>query len=184
MTCIAGIVNNGNVHIGGDSAGVAGLDLQVRSDAKVFINGSFIFGFTSSFRMGQLLRYDFAPPARPENMSVDKFMVSVFTRALRECLKAGGFAKIKDNVEDAGTFLVGFRGRLFQIADDFQVGEAADGFDAVGCGGPYARAVLYETRNSKLSARARILHALAAAERFSAGVRRPFIVKRILTRKL
>ena len=52
MTCIVGLVENGKVYIGGDSAGVAGLDVRMRSDEKVFTKGNMIFGYTSSFRMG------------------------------------------------------------------------------------------------------------------------------------
>ena len=37
MTCIAGLVDsNGDIYIGGDSAGVAGYDLTIRADEKVF----------------------------------------------------------------------------------------------------------------------------------------------------
>ena len=36
MTCIAAIAEKGKVYIGGDSAGVAGLDLTIRADEKVF----------------------------------------------------------------------------------------------------------------------------------------------------
>ena len=64
MTCIVGLEHKGKVYIGGDSAGVAGYSLSVRADQKVFINGNFIFGFTSSFRMGQILRFGFNPPRR------------------------------------------------------------------------------------------------------------------------
>ena len=57
MTCIVGLVHEGVVYIGGDSAGVGGMSLTVRADEKVFQNGEFLMGFTTSFRMGQLLRY-------------------------------------------------------------------------------------------------------------------------------
>ena len=64
MTCIVGLVHEGVVYIGGDSAGVAGLSLVVRADEKVLRNGDFLMGFTTSFRMGQLLRYKLDPPRR------------------------------------------------------------------------------------------------------------------------
>jgi hypothetical protein len=38
MTCIVGLVDKGDVYIGGDSAGVAGLSLSIRADEKVFGN--------------------------------------------------------------------------------------------------------------------------------------------------
>jgi ATP-dependent protease HslVU (ClpYQ) peptidase subunit len=62
MTCIVGMVENGKVYIGGDSAGVSGFDYHIREDQKVFQNGDMIFGFTSSFRMGQLLQYSLKIP--------------------------------------------------------------------------------------------------------------------------
>ena len=66
MTCIVGLIDGNRVWMGGDSAGVSGLDITVRSDPKVFRNGDFLIGFTSSFRMGQLLAFRLRPPPRPE----------------------------------------------------------------------------------------------------------------------
>jgi hypothetical protein len=57
VTCIVGFTDGNEVSIGGDSAGVGGWDLTVRADEKVFVLGEFVFGCTTSFRMGQLLRY-------------------------------------------------------------------------------------------------------------------------------
>jgi hypothetical protein len=96
MTAIAGFIHNGKVWIGGDSAGVSNFDLTLRSDAKVFCSGPFVFGFTSSFRMGQLLRYRFAPPV-PHDDDVMKFMTVTFIDELRSCLKDGGYAQKKRN---------------------------------------------------------------------------------------
>jgi hypothetical protein len=57
VTVIAGIVEQGRVILGGDSAGVAGYELTVRSDVKVFTSGAYVFGFAGSFRAGQLLHW-------------------------------------------------------------------------------------------------------------------------------
>lgn len=172
MTCIVGLVEGDTVWIGGDSAGVAGYELTVRSDQKVFRNGPMLFGFTSSFRMGQLLRYRLQVPEHDSCVDVDKWMATTFIDAVRTCLRDHGFAKKNQEQESGGTFLVAYRGRLFNIADDYQVGVPLDGFDAVGCGGEVARGALFAC--SRLSGRKRIALALQAAERFSAGVRGPF----------
>ena len=95
--------------------------------------------------------------------------------ALRQCLKDGGWARKQDEREEGGTFLVGVRGRLYTIYDDYQVAQAADGFAAVGCGDQIALGALYATAGTGLKPKARITVALRAAERFSAGVRGPFI---------
>ena len=62
MTAIVGLVDSGIVYIGGDSAGASGWSLTVRADAKVFFNAGYLFGFTTSYRMGQLIRYALQPP--------------------------------------------------------------------------------------------------------------------------
>jgi hypothetical protein len=52
VTAIVGLVHEGTVYIGGDSAGVSGYSMTVRADAKVFTVGPYLLGFTTSFRMG------------------------------------------------------------------------------------------------------------------------------------
>lgn len=172
MTCIAAVAHEGKVYMGGDSAGVGGWDLTVRADAKVFRNGPFVFGFTSSFRMGQLLRHALAAP-RPEG-NLERFMCTTFVDAVRECLQAGGYAATRNGTESGGTFLVGVQGRLFQVDSDYQVGESRDAYDAVGCGSGYALGVLHLASRQQLDPRGRVRLALDAAAHHSAGVRGPF----------
>src|SRR6266403_6271489 len=93
MTCIVGLVDGKSIVMGGDSAGVGGWDLTVRKDPKVFMNGPCIMGFTSSFRMGQLLQYKLKVPARKDGQDVFEFMATYFIDAVRDCLKLGGYAE-------------------------------------------------------------------------------------------
>ncbi len=175
MTCIVGLIEDGTVYMGGDSAGVAGYGLTVRADEKVFVKGDFVMGFTSSFRMGQLLRYSLKPPKYHPDVDTSEYMVVDFVNAARECLKTGGYAQKDKEVEVGGTFLVGFNGKLFKVESDYQVGIPMQFFDACGCGDDIALGAMFS--NAHLSPEDRILQALEAAEQFSAGVRRPFIVK-------
>jgi ATP-dependent protease HslVU (ClpYQ) peptidase subunit len=174
VTCIVGIAHAGRVVIGGDSVGSNGYNAIDRADGKVFQNGAFVFGFTTSYRMGQLLRYAFNPPTPRQGQDVMAFMVNDFIDAVRACLKAGGFAATHDQVEKGGVFLVGYAGRLFRIEADYQVGESARGYDAVGCGEAYALGALHAMGNH-VEPLARVERALAAAEQHSAHVRRPFV---------
>lgn len=175
MTCIAGFTDKKNVWIGGDSAGVAGYNLTVRADKKVFIKDDFIFGFTSSFRMGQLLRYKLAIPFHKPNISTEEYLYTEFIEAVRECFKSGGYTKVDSNRESGGCFLFGYRGRLFLVDDDFQIGESYNGYDAVGCGKGFALGSLYSSSGTPEN---RVRKALEAAEAFSAGVRSPFLILR------
>lgn len=177
MTVIVGLVDQGNVYIGGDSAGIAGLSLSIRDDEKIFKNGCFIMGFTSSFRMGQLLRYKFSPPAQTIHQDDMQYMVTDFIDAARKCFAMNGFGD-KDATE-GGTFIVGYKGKLYTIQTDYQVACHSDNYDAVGCGADIALGSLYSTKHMKnMSPEDRITLALQAAATYSAGVSAPFkIVK-------
>lgn len=184
MTAIAGFVDSDKtVWIGGDSAGGFGDTLTVRTDSKVFRRGAFLFGFTSSFRMGQLLRYKLEIPTRSDGQDVEEYMATSFVDAVRQCLKDGGYARKDSERESAGTFLVGHSGRLFVIDADYQVGETRDGYDACGCGTDAVLGALHATRTTaeyfggRIDPFVRMQLALAAAERHCSGVRSPFIVE-------
>lgn len=180
MTCIVGVAHGGAVIIGGDSAGVAGWSLTVRKDAKVFRRGPMAFGFTTSFRMGQILRYSLKVPDHPDGMAEDEYMATRFVDAVRESLKDGGYASKDNEREEGGHFLVGYRGRVFHVGGDYQVGESVHGFAAVGCGEDIALGSLWQSRGYA-DPHQRAADALAAAEQFSAGVRGPFAFAHIPT---
>jgi hypothetical protein len=175
VTCIVGVAHEGTVWIGGDSAGVAGYDLTVRSDVKVFRVGPYVLGFTDSFRMGQLLHYTLDAPTPPER-DLERFMSTRFINAVRDCLTDGGFATNNAGQEAGGSFLVGARGRLFEVCSDYQVGEAREGYNALGCGANIALGALHLSGRQQMAPRNRVRLALEAAERHSAGVRGPFTI--------
>jgi len=177
MTCIAAIAEKGKVYIGADSAGVHDWDLIIRADEKVFINGDCLFGFTSSFRMGQLLRYKFIIPEKPQKTTEKIFIHTLFIEGIRKCLKDGGYTKVENNEETGGEFIVGYKGNIYHIGSDFQIAQPVEKFSACGCGENYAKAVLYITKN--MSPQNRIRKALQTAEHFSAGVRGPYKILNI-----
>ncbi len=124
--------------------------------------------------MGQLLHYALAAPLPREGQDIEQFMVIDFVNAVRDCFKVAGFAEKDKEQESGGVFLVGFRGQLYRVAADYQVGRPADGYDAVGCGDQQANGSLFSTVGRPPETRIRT--ALSAAEHHSAGVRAPFVV--------
>lgn len=177
MTCIVGIVENGKVTIGGDSAGIGAYVVTIRADSKVFRNGSFLIGYTSSFRMGQLLRYAFTPPERAADVDVFRYLATSFVDAVRDCFKAGGYARKESEQESGGCFLIGYERRLFVVDSDFQVAESALGYIAVGSGAEVALGALYATQGRPV--RERIETAITAAAQFTAGVRLPCVIEEL-----
>ncbi len=175
MTCIVAIAHKGKVYMGGDGAGTDSSYGQVRRiDKKVFKNGDYLMGFTDSFRMGQLLAYKLTPPEPHPGKDLYAFMVTDFVEAVRDCLKAGGYSKVLDNEETGGNFLVGYKGRLFEIGGDYQVGESHDKYNAVGCGEDLALGALYVTASRP--PKERITLALNAACHHSAGCAGPYTI--------
>lgn len=136
MTCIVGFIeeNNNKVWMGADSAGVGDYDYSIRKDKKIFIRNNMLIGFTSSFRMGQLLHWQLQIPKHVEGLTIEEYMNTAFIEAVRKCFKDYGYSTINNNRETAGTFLVGYKGHLFKIYNDFQVEENIDLINACGCG--------------------------------------------------
>ena len=174
MTCIVGYVDKKNkkVVMGADSAGVGGLDITIRKDKKIFKVGDFVIGCTTSFRMIQILQFSFNPP-KVYDKDLYEYMCTDFINSVKECFKNGGYLqKYSNGDEKGGTFLVGYKDRLFSIQDDFQVQESIDGFDSCGCGFKYALASMYT--NKKSNAKKIVIKALETAEYYSGGVCSPF----------
>lgn len=177
MTCIVGFIDkkNGKVVIGGDSAGVGGLDIAIRRDVKVFKVGDFVIGCTSSFRMIQLIRFSFKPPKYYPDTDLYEYMCTTFVDTLRICFKNGGFARRNNDEESGGTFLVGYKDRLFEIEEDYQVAENYDLFNSCGCGAKYALGALMAIKDNEWIPEDKIRLALQIATHFSAGVRPPYV---------
>lgn len=172
MTCIVGIAKDGRVILGADSAGVGGWDRRIRADRKVFKNGELIFGFTSSFRMGQLLQFNLTAPPIHEGHEPYEYAVKQLVPAIRDTLRGGGYTKTDNGREEGGAFLVGFRGRLFAVHNDFQVAESRECYESVGCGCDLAMGAMHAL--PELEPMKRLEAGLQAAAYFSAGVAGPF----------
>lgn len=189
MTCIVGFVDRVNKEIimGGDSAGVAGLEISKRKDTKVFIkDNKFIIGFTTSFRMGQILHYN--PLHIEEQSSYEDdlaFMVKKFIPAVQDLFQKNYYGGI-DQKQGAigGTFLVGYKDNLYRIDSDFQVALGHKDYDSCGCGDNYALGSLHTSihlnklvknyRNYDYNTEKIVLRSLITAAEFSAGVCSPF----------
>lgn len=182
MTCVVALRHEKTIYMGCDSAGVGGYSRQNRMDPKIYRVGEMLIGFTTSFRMGQLLGYSLTLPRHHADVPPENYMATSFITAVRDCLKAGGWAEKEKEQERGGTFLVAYKGRIFEVEGDYQVGERAEPFSAVGCGVDLALGSLYTSERMTVNGpRARIEMALEAAAAFSAGVYPPFRIEELTT---
>jgi ATP-dependent protease HslVU (ClpYQ) peptidase subunit len=175
MTCVVGLVNKGTVYIGVDSAAVQGWTRRTSRVAKVFRRGPFLIGYTTSFRMGQLLQHHLDVPAQEAGQDDVAYLVTNFIEKARALFKEKGFTKVEANTEKGGQFLVGYRGRLYTVESDFQVGEHEDGYDAIGSGADFALGAMAAL--PKLPPRQRVGRALEIAAHFNMGVSGPFSIE-------
>lgn len=172
MTCIVGMLDShGGIYMGADSAAIGDWDQRRVREPKVFLTGEFLIGYTTSFRFGQLLRH--ALPDQKPFPDVDpmRFMCTSFVDQVRAALKAGGYAKRENEVEHGGNMLVGFRGGLYEIGDDYSVLRTDDAYAAIGIGFPFALGSLF---NYRPKARDAVKAALFAAAYHAKGVLQPF----------
>lgn len=171
MTCIVGIETRTGVILGADSLSASDYVQQTARIPKLFRVGPYLFGFTTSFRMGDLLRHQLELPPPPKTR-LHRHIVKAVIPILRECLREGGFLSSKDGAEVGGEFLLAVGGGLFHVASDYQVGQSAFGYDAAGGGQAVALGALAVTAGQ--TPRRRLRLALEAAERHCMGVRRPW----------
>jgi len=171
MTCIVGLVKNGRVYMGGDSAFVSDWDMTILPNQKVFIRSGAVFGVAGNPRALNLLRYHMQIPPTQE-ADLLSYMATSFLDAMRECFKSNGYA-VKDNEFEyiGSNILVGCAGKLFSYDSNYYVSEVSD-YTAIGSGAVAALGAMYAT--PKVSPAKRVQIALEAAERLSIGVRGPF----------
>jgi hypothetical protein len=181
MTCIVATTDGKTVWMGGDSLGASGYFCTLRKDKKVFVNGEYIIGFTTSFRMGDLLKWSFVPPKMPKNeKNIEKFMATKFITKVLKVFDKNGYGKNENNRKEGGEFLIGVRGKIFHVHGDYQMGLAAHDYDACGCGTELALGSLMTSKKLKVDKpEERLIMALEAAQMFGGGVREPWTILRV-----
>ena len=184
LTVIIGLEHEGNVYMGGDSMAAAAWDSNATALRKVFVRtiehenyrrSKFLIGYTDSFRMGQILQYHLTMREQILGEEDEAYMVTVFVEAARECLKSKGYARVENNTEVGGQFMVGYNGRLWVVHSNFQVMPYTRGFDAIGAGQNYALGAMPALK--RLAPEKRIRRSLEITADLCNGVRAPFVVE-------
>jgi len=165
MTCIVALEDNGKNYMGADSAAVDGEAISLRKEPKIFKCGDFLIGFSHSFRYGQIIEHCFNPPKISEK-NIVKYMVTKFVPELRITLAVNEFE------EKESCMIIGYKGKIFYVESDWNVGYDETNYHAIGSGAPTAFGSLYSTQGQHPLDRVRI--ALEAAQEFTTSVRGPF----------
>lgn len=169
MTCIVGLEYDGRVLIGGDIQGTGWNNKVVHTQPKVFNKKGVIFGFTTSYRFGQLIEHGLPDPVVPEDPNeVYRWLITNIVPAIKKSLKEGEFDK-------GGNCLIGVQGQLWELQDDFSVLRSVKGYNSVGSGYEYAVGSMFTQMNAipprtLEEAKTIITNAIVAAGTFSPSV--------------
>jgi hypothetical protein len=174
MTLACGVVEAGQVILGGDSALSADGGDQTIGQPKVFEYAGLLFGSSGEMRTAQLLRHVFQLPACGAQQDPEEYVVRDFARQFRALLaqEAPELITPIDNEDELWSLLIAIKGRLFRLCSHFTVRESQTGYDAIGSGTPFALGSFASTEGRP--GRERVELALNAAERHVPSVRGPF----------
>ena len=173
MTCIVAIKNSNRVIIGADSCGSEENIGVVRIPPKVFVKGNYGFGFSHSFRLGQIIEHVFEPPPVSPKVTDNELiahMVKNFIPQLKATLEDHGYPYHEDEKE-GWALIIGIHGRILTIESDWQIGLDDLDFIAIGSGAEYALGALYVSDKEPLET---ATAALMAANKFCPSVMTPF----------
>lgn len=170
MTCIVGYKKNKKVWIGGDSMAYGSVSHKtITSQPKVFIVSDGTceagIGCTTSFRMMQLLRYKFKMPK--VGRDIFKYMCTDFVDSVIDCFAINKCITTEKGVASGGRFLVGLKGNLYEIQEDFQVSESKENFAAIGCGFYYALGAMQILDKMQLTPEDKIAKSIQIASVYS-----------------
>ncbi len=177
MTCIVGVVAGGKVLLGSDSITADGYTVHVTPTRKVCRAGEYVFGFTTSWRMGQILKTVQWP--KPPKRGLERFVETSLSDFLRKSLNDHGWGRVNitepgaNGAHAGGNFLIGVRGLLFEVCPDYGMVRNLE-YATVGAAQDIALGALFVTRGQR--PRARIRKALKAASTHNMAVRPPWVI--------
>lgn len=185
MTCIIGYEEKGKVYMGGDSGAVDDFSTTSTHEEKVYHThcqeneSQFLIGYEGSFRMGQVVKYQFHPRKHYKEMDDMKYLTTIFVDDLIECLDVNNvLTRTFEERIETDRMLLGYKGKLYAIDADFNVLRNRMGFDTIGSGFEIARGAMGAFReNKKMKAEDRIKKSLEIVGNMCNSVCAPYYVK-------
>lgn len=184
MTCVAAVSTADLVVMGGDCAGSNGHTVQEYADSKVFAvelkpqGTRLLLGYTTSFRMGQVIQHSMDWPRFDASDEAWPWLVKCVVPVMRRLLSDHGWLEKKSEREVAGKMLIGLGSELFTMDSDFHVFPHKEhGFAAIGSGEEVALGSLHTSQAlGAKDPQARVHAALSAASDMTPFVRDPFTI--------
>lgn len=155
MTVIVGITDGTTVYIGGDRGVSDDVSILSLSRPKVHINNGWLFGYSGSLGVGQLMEIIDMPDAGEDPY---KTLRTDVVSHMRTAIDLYG----SNDPEHTSDFIIGTQGRLFELSTaDWSVAEVNE--TALGSGSPFALGSLHTTKDFPATPEFRLEMALNAA---------------------
>lgn len=150
MTCIIGFVDKSKrkMIIAGDRLGSNGYTGEVINKPKIFKKKKVLFGYTTSFRFGQILEHHLKIPKDKRKIPYE-YIVKDLLPCIREVLETHKYSS-KDDAGKSGTAIIMYKGFVYTLQDDWSVLEYLNNV-SVGSGSEVASGAMLALRNSKYS---------------------------------
>lgn len=183
MTAILGYADGKTVWMAGDSfVGNGSWDRFTLTTRKVVRRDGFLIGVSGLLKPLIATETVFQPPARPENLTDDQYMFSVFYRELKTLLDQYE-SPLKED-DDTTSLLVGYRGRLYKIGYEGAVYSPREQIISIGSGGDYAQGAFMALRSifrsdGEKTIESIMLDAMEVTVKSTYSVAPPFYVERL-----
>lgn len=174
MTAIVGFTDGKNIYIAGDSLGSNDCNKNEMQSPKVFKLKDFIFGYSGTFRFGEILQYEFIPPDHKEGLTDKAYLVTSFIPKLRETLERCKYVK-SDEKEGNGLFILGYNSKLYKIQSDWSVLEPTCRYVSIGSGNEYCQGAMFILKDiDSIKPKDKVIKAIESASKHN-----PFVGGRI-----
>ena len=156
MTCIIAHTDGVSSFIAGDKLGSNGFTKTVQTEPKVF-EKEFIklhddgltrtkevmaLGYTTSFRMGQLLNYNLNLPEQDASQTLSQYLVLKVIPIIRQMFKEEWGARDASQDVGGGQFIILHNHTIYEVQEDFSVLQPKTRITAVGSGTYHAIAAM------------------------------------------
>lgn len=152
MTCIVGLECLDGAVIAGDYCGSDGFTYQTVVPSKVFKHSQMLYGYTSTFRFGQIIEHilddnTLYPPTEPEQTY--RWLVKTFVPKIRQVFKNEDYS-----IERGCNAVLVVNGQVWELQNDLSVLRNDAGLVVVGSGVYHAQSsiltqLLIHHRNTK-----------------------------------
>lgn len=111
---------------------------------KIIRKGRYLLGITGDTRPGDILTYNWEPPAIPKNCDPVQHMGKRVIPSIMDAFSKNGYHNYGGDDKDGGfDYLLAFNAQLFHIACDLSFIQSHTGYYGIGSGGQFATGFLW-----------------------------------------